>query len=180
MNKDSTLLIRINTDIKQAIQEIANKNQVSVSEIINCTLLDIVKKGDLNLMMKDRLGVFHNNHLDCSLNIPNIKKAVEEAVIESNSESKIKRIYLYGSFARNEAKKNSDIDLRFESDNNLSMFDIGNIRYLIKEKTGRDVDISNEDIDKLDPLFYENVRKDEICIYERKGSANSSQHSGTS
>ena len=180
MNKDSTLLIRINSDLKQSIQEIANKYNISVSEIINCTLLDIARKGDLNIMQKSKLGLYRYDGADSILNIPQIKKAVEESILESNLEDKINKVYLYGSFSRNEAKKNSDIDLRLEAKNNLSMFDIGNIRYLIKEKTGRDVDISNEDTDKLDPLFYENVRKDEVCIYERKGSANSSQHSGTS
>lgn len=180
MKKDATLIIRINSDIKNRVQEIASKYNVSVSEIINASLMDIARRGDINLIMKGRLGLLLPKDRDSDINIIKIKKAITEAIDESGLNNEINKVYLYGSFARNEETKDSDIDLRFETSNNISMFDIGNIRYLIKEKTGRDVDISNEDVDKLDPLFYENVKKDEICIYERQRLPISSSHQGAS
>ena len=181
MKKDTTLLIRINSGIKNDIQEIANRYDVSVSEIINVLLSDIVKKGDLGINVKAKLNI-RNIPKDGYgyIDIFQIKMALEEAIEELNLKGQINKVYLYGSFARNEQNKNSNIDLRFETTNNISMFDIGNIRYFIKEKTGRDIDISNEDVDKLDPLFYENVKKDEICIYEHQGSATSALHQGSS
>ena len=85
-------------------------------------------------------------------------------------------MYLYGSFARGEATYKSDIDLRLVTTDSMSMIDIGNLRYEIKEKTGRDVDISNEDPSKLDPDFYANVVNDEICIYDQTRHSTNQVH----
>lgn len=164
MKKNSTLLIRINDDLKKEIQLIAEKNQVSVSEIINLCISDIVKKGDLNLMMKGRLGVLAREHKREMIDIPFIKRSIEEAIEEMNLQSKINKVYLYGSFSRGEETSKSDIDLRLET-NHISLFELGNFGSLIKEKTGREVDVSNEKPNKLDPDFYKIIRKDEICVY---------------
>ena len=166
MKKNTTLLIRINDDLKKDIQNIADKNGVSVSEIINLCLSDIAKRGDLNLAMKEKLGVLKKELEKNSINIHTIKRVIEEAIEELELKDKINKVYLYGSFARGEETPKSDIDLRLET-NHISGFEIGNLRYEIKEKTGRDVDISNEDSNKLDPDFYKLVKQDEICIYER-------------
>ena len=164
MKKNSTLLIRINDDLKKEIQLIAEKNQVSVSEIINLCIFDIVKKGDLNLMMKGRLGVLAREHKREMIDIPFIKRSIEEAIEEMNLQSKVNKVYLYGSFSRGEETPKSDIDLRLET-NHISLFELGNFGSLIKEKTGREVDVSNEKPNKLDPDFYKIIRKDEICVY---------------
>ena len=167
MKIDTTLLIRINSDLKKKIQKVADKYDVSVSEIISGCLEDIARKGELNMVMQGRLGILAREEAKKHMDIFTIKKVLEQAIEELELRRKIKKVYLYGSFARGEETPKSDIDLRLETTNNLSMFEIGNIRYFIKEKTGRDVDISNEDVDKLDPDFYANVAKDEVCIYER-------------
>ena len=166
MKKDTTLLIRINDNLKKEIQRIADKNEVSVSEIINVCLIDIARKGDLNMVQKSKLGIFKDETLLGKITIIDIKKVVEEAIKELELQSKIKKVYLFGSFARGEETPSSDIDLRLEDGNDMSSFDIGNLRYQIKEKTGRNVDITDEDLDKMDPVFYSNLKKDEICIYE--------------
>lgn len=98
--------------------------------------------------------------------IGEIKVAVKESVDEMNLSTKIFKVFLFGSFARGEQTNKSDIDLWLVTSNDITSFEIGNFRYLIKEKTGRDVDIGNEDFDKLDPDFISNIRKDLICIYE--------------
>ena len=166
MNRNNTLLIRINDSLKSTIQEIASKNNVSVSDIVNQCLVDIAKKGDLSLAMKSKLGVYGKVLGISNIDVVTIKKCLDEVLEDLKLKEKVKKVYLFGSFARGEATPSSDIDLRFETTNNISMFDIGNIRYYMKEKTGRDIDISNQDVNKLDPLFYKNIKKDEICIYE--------------
>ena len=75
-------------------------------------------------------------------------------------------MYLYGSYARGEDTDKSYIDLWLKTTDSITGFEIGNFRFEIKEKTGKDVDISNLDPEELDPDFYANVKKDEICIYE--------------
>lgn len=167
MKKNDTLLIRINSDLKKQIQEIANKNYVSVAEIIDVCLTEIVRRGDLNINQKAKLKIYDRIPKKNDIDIFVIKNVLSQAIEDLQLKEKVNKVYLYGSFARGEDNPKSDIDLRLETTNNISMFDIGNIRYFIKEKTGRDVDISNEDPVKLDPDFYANVAKDEICIYEQ-------------
>ncbi len=167
MKKNTTLLIRINEDLKKQIQEIADKNDVSVSEIINVYLTDIAKKGDINLITKGKLGVISREmNKGRKLDFFAIRNAIEEAIIECNLKEKIEKVYLYGSYARGEATDKSDIDLRLVT-HDISLLEIGYFGSEIKEKTGKDVDVSNEKPEKLDPNFYANVKKDEICIYER-------------
>ena len=74
MKKDTTLLIRINSDIKNRVQEVATKYNVSVSEIINASLVDIARRGDINLVMKGRLGLLLPKDNVGDINIIKIKK----------------------------------------------------------------------------------------------------------
>ena len=167
MKKNTTLLIRINEDLKKQIQDIADKNGVSVSEIINVYLTDIARKGDINLITKGKLGVIAREMNKGKLDFFAIKRAIEEAINKCELQEKIDKVYLYGSYARGEATDKSDIDLRLVT-HDISLFEIGYFGYEIKEKTGKEVDVSNEKPEKLDPVFYANVKKDEICIYEKK------------
>ena len=167
MKKNTTLLIRINDELKKEIQNIAAKNYVSVSELINVFLTDIAKKGDVNLATKEKLNVFRKEVANKKITIHTIKVMINNLIEKLDLIDKIEKVYLYGSFSRGEETPDSDIDLRLVTTNQISLFDIANLRYEIKEITGRDVDISNEDPDKLDPEFYELVQQDEICIYER-------------
>ena len=167
MKKNTTLLIRINEDLKKQIQDIADKNGVSVSEIINVYLTDIARKGDINLITKGKLGVIARETNKGKLDFFAIKRAIEEAINKCELQEKIDKVYLYGSYARGEATDKSDIDLRLVT-HDISLFEIGYFGYEIKEKTGKEVDVSNEKPEKLDPVFYANVKKDEICIYEKK------------
>ena len=136
------------------------------SRIINAYLTDIARKGDINLIMKGKLGIIAREMNKGKLDFFAIKHAIEEAIVECNLKEKIEKVYLYGSYARGEATDKSDIDLRLVT-HDISLFEIGYFGSEIKEKTGKDVDVSNEKPEKLDPNFYANVKKDEVCIYER-------------
>ena len=76
-------------------------------------------------------------------------------------------MYLYGSYSRGEETPESDIDLRMEADRGLTLIDLENFREEVVEKTGKDVDLSAADPEDLDEYFYNNIKKDEICLYER-------------
>lgn len=166
MKRNTTLLIRINEDLKKQIQEIADKNDVSVSEIINVYLKDIAKNGDLDVNQRKKLGIEDKTHRGL-LDVPTIKRVVTETIEELKLQNKIKKVYLFGSYSRGEAKKDSDIDLRLVTTDQITLFEIGNIRYYITEKTGKEVDITNVEPEEQDPDFYSEIKKDEFCIYEK-------------
>lgn len=99
------------------------------------------------------------------INIPYIKRVVGET-IESMEKDVIEKIYLFGSYARGEETSNSDIDLRIEGKDGMSLFDVGYIIYEVEEKTCKKVDVISGD--KIDEVVLNEIGRDEICIYEQK------------
>lgn len=163
MKRDSNVIIRINSDLKKDALKLMKENNVSLSDVLNIYISDMVKHKKIPAVIKARARAYTSTN-ENDLDIFKIRDLLNEAINEWGNE-KIKRVYLFGSFARNEQKENSDVDLRFETTGNYSMKDTGNLRYLLKQKFKRDVDIITENIENLDPWFAEQLRKEEICIY---------------
>lgn len=70
--------------------------------------------------------------------VPNIKRKVLP-VLKRHA---IKRASIFGSFARGEAKPNSDVDLLIEyKSKNKSLFDLIDLKSELEEILGRKVDI---------------------------------------
>ena len=58
----------------------------------------------------------------------------------------------------------SDVDIRLEVNDNFTLFDLTEIAYNLEEKLNKKVDIITSG--NLDELLYEEIKKEEICIYE--------------
>ena len=75
----------------------------------------------------------------------------------------VERIYLFGSYARGEATKNSDVDLRVDK---------GNLRDLIRtvalNRHGKDLDLLTTG--SLDQRFLDQIAGEEIVLYDRTKS----------
>jgi predicted nucleotidyltransferase len=80
--------------------------------------------------------------------------------------SPVEKAWVFGSFAKNRLRKDSDIDIlvRFNSNADLSLFDLGGIVYRLEEKTGRKIDLVQEGM--LDPHAQITADKEKILIYE--------------
>jgi len=78
------------------------------------------------------------------------------------------KAWIYGSFARNEDKPGSDIDIAVKSDHGFSYFDLAGLQYHVEEELKRKVDIGF--IDSFKPRILANVKQDLIQIYERQES----------
>ncbi len=78
---------------------------------------------------------------------------------------KLKKVYLFGSYARNEQKPNSDIDFLIEHDNDFSLFDLIRLQLDLENELNINVDlISNNSVSK----WIENsINKDKILIYSQ-------------
>ena len=76
----------------------------------------------------------------------------------------IHKVYLFGSYSRGEAKESSDVDLRIEGDIH-NLFTLGGIYEDMKEALGKNIDLLSvlPDSEK----FRDNLRRDEVLIYER-------------
>ena len=166
MEKDTNIIVRVNSKLKENISELAKTNGVSLSELINAFMLDLDSRQSIPIFLRRYLPnrfIEHNKRVTLAV----IKFALENAIKNQEKKNLIKKAYLFGSYARGEETKKSDIDIRLEADRGLTLIDIGNLRKDIVEATGKDVDLLVVKPENMDPVFYQNIRKDEICIYER-------------
>ena len=76
----------------------------------------------------------------------------------------ISKAYLFGSYSRGDAKESSDVDLRIEGDIH-NLFILGGIYEDMKEALGKNIDLLSVLPDSEE--FRENLKRDEVLIYER-------------
>ena len=75
---------------------------------------------------------------------------------------------LFGSCARDEIKKNSDIDLLIKLKKGKTLFDIVRLKSDLEEKLGRKVDLV--EYDAIRPLLRDVILSEQKSIYEEKKS----------
>jgi predicted nucleotidyltransferase len=76
------------------------------------------------------------------------------------------RAGLFGSFARGEARKKSDIDILIELPAGKTLLDLIGIEIELKKKLKRNIDLLT--YNSIHPLIKENVLKEEVRIYEKR------------
>ena len=166
MEKDTNIILRVNSQLKENMANIAKKHNVTLSELLTACMLDLNSRKSMPLNIQRFLpNKFINENKKVSLAV--IKFALEQAIKNREKGDLVKKAYLFGSYARGEETPKSDIDIRLEADRGLTLVDIGNMRQDIVEATGKEVDLLVVKPENMDPNFYQNVKKEEICIYER-------------
>ena len=75
---------------------------------------------------------------------------------------------LFGSTARGEVRKSSDIDLLIKLKKGKTLFDIVRLKLELEKKLGRKVDLV--EYDAIRPLLKETILNEQKVIYERKKS----------
>lgn len=161
MTKDSNIIIRIDSNIKKDFQEIINKNGYNTTLVLNSFIYDVVENKKIPEYILERLKPIKNPD---SISIPYIKKCLCEIMENFPKKNDVKKIYLFGSYARGEENFASDIDIRVELTGNISFFDIVEISDSLERKTGKKIDLVTSN--NLDERFYKEIKKDEICLYE--------------
>lgn len=77
----------------------------------------------------------------------------------------VKKVFLFGSYARGDAKEGSDIDIRIEAGNIDDLFKLSAFRQDIIAVLGIEVDIISANITTLDIPLRQNLEKEEILLY---------------
>lgn len=79
----------------------------------------------------------------------------------------VKKVFLFGSYARGEETENSDIDLlvTYDESNSLSLLSICRMMNDLSDQLGHQVDMVEEG--RLLPFAVQSMEKDKILIYER-------------
>lgn len=76
----------------------------------------------------------------------------------------IEKAYLFGSYSRNDANENSDVDLHIEPGSIDDLFTLSGFRLDIMDALGTEVDVISEMPES--PMFQENLKHDEVLLYE--------------
>ncbi len=87
-----------------------------------------------------------------------------EKVILILKQSGIKRIAVFGSYARGETTPNSDLDLIVEFPEGTSLLDHARIQNNLLENIGIKVDLLTERA--ISPYIIDRIKKEAIVIYE--------------
>jgi len=91
-----------------------------------------------------------------------IRELIEQHRPELKRQFHVDKIGVFGSYARGDQKKTSDVDFLVSFDAPVSYFTIGGLYGYLKDAMGRDVDVvPRED---LRPEFVENVLKDAVYL----------------
>jgi predicted nucleotidyltransferase len=88
--------------------------------------------------------------------------SIKSAIIKVLKRYPISRASIFGSFARNEANKDSDIDLLIESNKPITLFDILSLEKELSEVTSRKIDIV--EFSAIKSSIRENILKEAIPV----------------
>lgn len=78
----------------------------------------------------------------------------------------IKRVGIFGSYARGQAKESSDIDLLFDFQKEFGIFGLSHLKLCLEEKLGKNIDIL--EFSTIDPIIRDSILKDMVMIYEQR------------
>ncbi len=100
---------------------------------------------------------------------------IKKMVIPIAQKYELQAVYLFGSYARNEATVNSDIDILIDRNGSKikSLFDMGGLFADVQEALQKEIDLvtvqslEQEYNKKNNPGFAETLYKERVCIYEQ-------------
>jgi len=97
--------------------------------------------------------------------------SIEKLLLPIAKKYEIKTICLFGSYARNEARKDSDVDLLIDGGNFSGLFEYADMVEAMKKALGRDVDVITKTSlysgkSKSDLMFKENIEKELLVLID--------------
>ena len=99
------------------------------------------------------------------MNTQNIKN-VKNKILPILKRRGITKAGIFGSFARGDTKKTSDIDLLVKFKREKSLMDLVRLKFELEEKLKKEIDLLT--YDSLHPLLRNIILKEEKIIYEKK------------
>jgi len=87
----------------------------------------------------------------------------KKRMMEIFKEYGVTKAAVFGSFARGEEKKSSDIDLLIKMEDGRTLFDLGGLKVDLEELFGRKVDLV--EYEALHPLLKDQILKDQVSVF---------------
>ena len=76
----------------------------------------------------------------------------------------VDRVFLFGSYARGQAKEDSDVDLRIDKGAVKGLFALGALYSDLEERLGKKLDLLTTG--SLDQKFLHRIAKEEVLLYD--------------
>lgn len=95
-----------------------------------------------------------------------VANTVSKKIIPILRGQKVKKAAFFGSFARGQANKNSDIDLLIEFGGNKTLLDMIRLKLDIEKKLRRKVDVLT--YDSIHPLLRNTILNEQKIFYEKR------------
>ena len=87
---------------------------------------------------------------------------IKKKILPILEDYRVKKIGLFGSYARGEIKENSDIDILIEIEKDISLLDFVGLKQEIEEALGEKVDLV--EYDTIKPLLKERILNEQVVI----------------
>ena len=136
---------------------------------------DITKcSGETLLKIANALNISVDDLLGKKTFVPSIGlRRISEKIIPVAEKYKLKSVYIFGSYARNEEKENSDVDILIDREGSdvRGMFAMSALYNDLKESIGKDIDlVTLQSLNQASTLknnsdFIINVIRERIKIY---------------
>lgn len=159
MKKDTLINLRINQELKENFQIVVEREGFTMSEILEATMKDVVKRNYVPINLKSKV-----ERKQINITIPFIKKCIDE-ILERINNPKIKSVSLFGSYAKGVAKASSDVDLFIDVETGYSLFDLADLQIELEQSLGKKVDLVTKSDDQY---FMNHIQKEKIQLYERR------------
>lgn len=170
MAKDSVLQVRMDSDLKESVENLYKNLGTSFAEAVRIFAQQSIREQGLPLRVSLLSPTDAPRARSRSITLPEITSTVSQVC----SNYPIVRAYLFGSFARGDQTPESDIDLRLEIDRSIGPFGFfahDSLLNDLQDALNKKVDILTKHPDQLresNPQLLDSIQKDEILIYERK------------
>lgn len=90
-------------------------------------------------------------------------KQIQNSVSKHAEKYGVQSAYLFGSYAKNTATENSDIDIIIEKGNLRTYDAYSDFKFAIEDELGRKVDLLTTE--SVRPRFFELIKNDRILLY---------------
>ncbi len=89
-------------------------------------------------------------------------KSIEKAILPILKKNNVVKAGIFGSYARGEAKKTSDLDLLIKIKGKKSLLDLVRLQFALQKKLNKRVDLI--EYQEINPLIKKQILKEEIKI----------------
>ncbi len=169
--------------IERGLRKLSRENVLKLSRFFNVPaddllvswlsekILDCVSDEDIKLkalMAAEEIAAYEIKNNIKALIRPEHLKLQQILSDYFNSQTRISRAWIFGSFNREDFNVTSDIDLLIDvaAGKTFTLFDISDLKEDLEKATGVKIDIAM--INALSPAFRKNIKNDLQLIYEKR------------